>query len=302
MGLDGADRHLANNARRYNGGTFTGPATLNTLLTSASQASWSLQEVAGKIQAVAVLTNAWNVDADGTWSTAGNWIGDVPNGFGAAANFLDKITAPRTVTLDTPVTLGLIKFDNVSKYTVAGSDPNSITFDTTGGDATILSIQGSHEIAAPLVLNKNLGVSVAPDFQTLTISGPVSAGVAGSGLNKSGTGTLLLSGVNTFDGPVAVNAGTLKLAGGTALADTVAVTVAAGGTLALNAATDDETIGSLAVNTATGVVALNGGTLRLATNGVNNTIAGLTGTGTHLQVRDWRHHDPRQQRRLRRRA
>jgi autotransporter-associated beta strand protein len=260
------------------GGAFSG--TLSTLLTPASQASWSLQDSGGLVQAVAVSAYAWKVDANGNWNNPDNWVTGVPSGLGAPANFLDKITADRTVTVDIPVTLGLIKFDNTNKYTIAGSDPNVITLDTTGGDASILALTGNHEIAAPMILNKTVGVTVSSAGQSLTISGPVSTGVSGSGLNKEGAGTLLLTGTNTFDGAVAVNAGTLKLSGGSALADTVAVTVAVGGTLALNAATDDESIGSLACNTATAVVNLNGGALRLTKNGASSTVAGLTGAGT----------------------
>ena len=82
------------------------------------------------------------------------------------------------------------------------------------------------------------------------------------GLTKAGTGIFTLSGANTYTGATAINAGTLQGAGGVAIADTSAVTLAnvAGATLDLNGT--NETIGSLAGGGATGGnVTLGAGTL-----------------------------------------
>ena len=63
-------------------------------------------------------------------------------------------------------------------------------------------------------------------------------------LEKTGAGTLNLSGTNTFTGPLTVSGGTLGLKNGAAVQDNVAVTVASGANL--NADRFDQTIGSLA--------------------------------------------------------
>src|SRR5205823_1234187 len=81
-------------------------------------------------------TNAsWAVDADGNWSVGGNWAGsNAPNAAGAVATFGTVITAPRTVTVDSPQTTGAIVFDNANKYTVAGT--STLTLQASSGAAS----------------------------------------------------------------------------------------------------------------------------------------------------------------------
>jgi autotransporter-associated beta strand protein len=63
-------------------------------------------------------------------------------------------------------------------------------------------------------------------------------------LNKTGTGTLVLGGANTYTGATNINAGTLRNGTANVIPDTSAVTVASGATYDLNSFS--ETIGSLA--------------------------------------------------------
>ena len=267
------------------GGNFLTPATLNDLLTPASAGNWSLSIINGdEVAATPVITYAWNVDAKGNWSNAANWVTGIPNAAGGVANFLDTITAPRTVTVDEPVTVGTITFNNSNSYTLM--DPtgtNSITMDNAGDSAAIIVALGSHTIAAPLVLQSPLSVNITPANGKLTISGAIGESPAGSGMSLAvnaagGAGTLVLSGSNSFTGPVTVDGGMLRLAGGSALSSAVVLTVNGGAALSL-APGDNETIGALVVNVSTGTVALNGGSLTLAA-AANNTVAGLTGAGT----------------------
>ncbi|MCI0642566.1 MAG: hypothetical protein L0Y70_26100, partial [Gemmataceae bacterium] len=77
----------------------------------------------------------WKLDADGVWSHSGNWKVPVPNATGAVAQFVGAATAPRTVAVDVPVTLGLINLDSPNRYTIAG--PRALTLDVSSGNAAI---------------------------------------------------------------------------------------------------------------------------------------------------------------------
>jgi len=76
----------------------------------------------------------------------------------------------------------------------------------------------------------------------------------GGSLVKTGTGTLTLSGANTYTGATNVNAGTLQAGAVNAFASSSAFTVAGGATLDLNGT--NQIIGSLA---GAGTVSNNGG-------------------------------------------
>ncbi len=114
--------------------------------------------------------------------------------------------------------------------------------------------------------------------------------ITGSGgLTKNGTGTLLLSAINDYTGITTINAGTLQLSGGDAIADAGAVVLAniAGTKLDLN--NSSETIGSLSgggplggnVTLGSGTLTV-GDTTSLSFGGVISGAGGLTkqGTGT----------------------
>ncbi|HEV2650939.1 MAG TPA: autotransporter-associated beta strand repeat-containing protein, partial [Rhizomicrobium sp.] len=108
------------------------------------------------------------------------------------------------------------------------------------------------------------------------ISGP-------DGIEKIGTGSLTLSGANTFAGPAVVTDGTLILQGGAAIGDTTAVIVNATDTTSGTLEVDNaETIGSLAGN---------GGSVVLdadLTTGGDNTSTSYSGviSGTGALIKD----------------
>ncbi len=167
---------------------------------------------------------------------------------------------------------------------------NIYTNITSTGDQTY---NGAVNLGASVTLTganvSMTGATVALNDKLLTVAVTGSTGsivgiISGTGgqLAKSGTGTLTLSGANTYTGTTTVNAGTLELSGGSAIADTGAVSIAnvAGATLKLNAS---ETIGSLSGGGTTGgTVNLQGFTLN--TGDANNTaFAGvISGSGGAL--------------------
>jgi len=163
----------------------------------------------------------WNVDADGNWSTAGNWTSSVPNGVGAQATFGNKITAGRTVTVDSAQTVGTILFDNVNSYTVAGAA--ALTLDVSSGQAAITVSRGVQTISAPLVLNKDTTITVAGGG-VLAITGNLTA--AGKTITKAGAGFAQLN---------AIKAAALTVSGGFATISASATPNSPSGTSILNA-------------------------------------------------------------------
>lgn len=101
-------------------------------------------------------------------------------------------------------------------------------------DAVRFGNTGAGTVAITGVLNpKSITVDSTSDYNFTAAANNYIAGAAS--LTKSGTGTLTLAGVNTFNGGVTVTGGTLKAANNQALgANGQTITVAAGATLDLN--------------------------------------------------------------------
>lgn len=175
---------------------------------------------------------------------------------------------------------------NAGTLAVAGGNALADTGAVTIATAGTLQLKASEMIgslggAGNVVLGANTlttgGLNASPTFSGV---------IAGSGgLTKVGTGTLTLSGANTYTGATAINAGTLAVSGGVAIGDASAVTIGAGGTLLLNAS---EAIGSLA---GTGAVALGPNTLTTGGDGASTSFGGnaggtggLTKVGTGTQT------------------
>ncbi|NBW85516.1 MAG: hypothetical protein EBR23_01460, partial [Planctomycetia bacterium] len=117
-------------------------------------------------------------------------------------------------------------------------------------------------------------VVIQNGVQPFTIGAAIADNATATGLTKSGTGTLVLSGSNTYTGMTSLNAGTLTVQNGSALPDASATFVAEGATLALSAS---ETIGSLAGG---GNVALGGNTLSFGADNTSTTFLGVIGGTT----------------------
>jgi T5SS/PEP-CTERM-associated repeat protein len=226
-------------------GTMNGQFANIEVRNLAPEFQFDLQPEGGGLRMVALNNgvfvppppSVWNIDADGTWSSAANWSVDVPDHAGAVAVFGNKITAPRSVTAELPVTVGRIDFDSARAYTVAG--PATVTLNTRSFAEQINVLNGSHTISAPVTFADNTSINVAAAPSKLTITSPVNAG--GVTLTKIGAGTLTLNnlraaGLLIDEGKVAIapNAGTaephasvfvsLSIAGGAAPTSTLDLT------------------------------------------------------------------------------
>ena len=99
--------------------------------------------------------------------------------------------------------------------------------DASAVSGTSMIAFGDTTLTGSPTFNVNNGVTV-PTRTVLNFYGAVGDGGAGYTLTKSGTGTLLLSGTNTYNGPTTINAGTLLVNGSV---QNGTVTVASGATL-----------------------------------------------------------------------
>jgi autotransporter-associated beta strand protein len=155
--------------------------------------------VAGKVSADQTYdqTNAshvWDATTSNWNNSTATWINDVTN---------NAIFTGASLAVD-----------------VNGSiNVGNITFNSNGWNIGDPTTDGSLTFAAPST------VTVTNTADTATIS----ANIISGSLTKAGTGTLVLSGNNTFDGNVTVGAGILKISSNTALGSTVGTTSVASG-------------------------------------------------------------------------
>ena len=116
----------------------------------------------------APISSIWKGPGGGSYNLASNWANNaVPNGVDAIANFSRNITAPSTVTLDSPVTLGTLVLNSPQSYTIAGA-ANLIL--QSSGTASINVLTGNHEISVPVVINSDTVINAAG---TLNLSGGI---------------------------------------------------------------------------------------------------------------------------------
>ncbi|HON46294.1 MAG TPA: autotransporter-associated beta strand repeat-containing protein [Kiritimatiellia bacterium] len=147
----------------------------------------------------------WTADNDGLWSQGPNWQnGTAPTAIDTAAFFANVLSEARTVTVDTPATLGGLIFDATNRYTVSGGE----TLTLSGSAPQMTLMRGDHEVSVPLAVAGAAAVSLAPNGNTLTIAGSVTGDSAALSLDTAGT----LQVTNcVIDTALLVNAGTMRL-------------------------------------------------------------------------------------------
>ena len=220
--------------------------------------------------------NGTTIGGAGTWNTSSNNWSTASNGTGittyAAVN--GGSTTTDTATFQgTAGTGAVVLGSNISV--------NAISFVTTGYTVS----GGGFKITL---------VGTAPNIGSSATSGIVSAvvdGAANVGLVKGGTGTLTLSGANTYTGSTTINGGTLSISsigGGTGVssnlgAGTGSIFMGSGGNnatlLYTGAADSTDRLLSMSVGlSGTGAIIQNDGAGAL--NFTNTSNLGVTSTGT----------------------
>ena len=253
------------------------------------------------VNQASAVTYTWNGTTDRVWTTATNWDGGVVP---VSANSTDIIISGNTNTgsmiISTVYTLKSLTFNatNTSDsalWLLASTNTNSasrnLTFSSNSGNATLTVESGSSgnktierysgAATAPsqIILSSSLdvihnGSGLLTLGKSLSDNGTYISGAGG--INKSGTGTLILSGNNTYTGATTISAGTLKAGSTTGLSSSSAFTVGSGAVLDLVGF--NNTISSFSTASAGTITdssaAGSGGTLKVST--------ALSGTLTNL--------------------
>ena len=180
------------NAAKNTTATFTSNGAYTFTVTIADAGGLTVTS-AVNVTVSADANGTWANAAGGSWPTNANWTGGlIATGLDKTANFstLD-LSADATVTLDGARTLGNLVFGDTTPS-------NNWSLSTgTGG---------------PLTLDVSAGM---PTITVNNQSASISTILAGTkGLRKTGAGTLTLGAVNTFTGGLVVDAGLVRLQGG----------------------------------------------------------------------------------------
>ncbi|AWB06612.1 hypothetical protein A6A40_16175 (plasmid) [Azospirillum humicireducens] len=231
--------------------TFTANATAARVYALLNALTYDNETPAGTVTLTVTLTNT-NGTATATTTVTSDVVTVTATGDGASIDVTDGVDLREALAI--AAALGgtpTIRFGSAlagqtitlgSGLTLSASQ----SWDTGAADGLVIAGSG-------LTLNSGVTLTVTTGTGTAaTLSAPLSGA---GGLTKDGAGTLTLSGTNTHSGTTTLNAGELVLTGGSAIADTAAVSVS-GGTMRLAA---DETIGTL--NGTGGTLTLAGHTL-----------------------------------------
>jgi autotransporter-associated beta strand protein len=204
------------------------PTAITPTFTTNTGSGYSINVAAAEFPAQPPLPNVWSQAAGGTqnWTTNTNWDdGVVPNPTSTTTMDFSSVE----LAADTNLVLGANRTARIWKF---GDTSGTQNWTVNAGNT--LTLAGS-----------------IPTIEVENNTTQFNNVVAGSaGLTKTGTGTLILSGTNTYSGVTRISAGTLQ-----------AATLANGGT------GNNSSIGASS-NAATNLI-LNGGTLRYTGAAVN---------------------------------
>ena len=154
------------------------------------------------------------------FTTGANWNDDSAPSFTGGTSTLTFATGGSTATVDTAASLARIILNSDSAFTVAdGSGSLTLAGETIGGVLTGITASPAtagttvaYTISEQIALGATQSWNVANNGAggtSLSVSGVISG--ASLGLTKIGSGTLTLSGVNTFSGTMSINEGTVSV-------------------------------------------------------------------------------------------
>ncbi len=176
-----------------------------------------------------------------------------------------------SVSVTTGATLGIVN-------SIGSTITNNLTLNGTGvGGNGALVNTGTNTLSGTVALGSATLIGVTSGSDALTLSGIVSGA---NSLTKSGSGSLTLSGINTYSSGTTVSAGTLNATGNAAALGTGSVSVTSGATLGVVNSIGSAIANNLTLN-GTGVGG-NGALVNTGTNTLSGTVA--LGSATSIGV------------------
>jgi uncharacterized protein YhjY with autotransporter beta-barrel domain len=229
------------------------------------------------------------VDSSGTWNTSGNWSGGIPQNAGDTATFGPNAT--NTISVDIPVTLKSLTFNNGS-YTLTPSLPaDVIHFDTTGpsGGQTSISVsQGQHTINTLIEFPSSspVNISISNPSASLTIAALVGNVTPPSFLTLSGPGELTLKNNTLQTTGLQISNGNLELLN-TLAVSTIGAEISSGSPVTATNSTINALNQGFVSSSGSGCAFNISGDLTLNASSFilnnTNTVSG-TGTGIHATI------------------
>ncbi len=239
--------------------TLTGNALIN-----ASADSLSLTGGISGTNRTLTLAGDGNVSVASITTGSG---GLIKSGAGTAT-----LTGTSTYTGSTAVNSGTLQLgaDDSASTSSALSVASGATFSLNGFDGSVATIAGAGTI------HLDGGTLSTAGTGTTTFSGSM---IGDGGFTKGGSGTLTLTGTNSYTGNTDVSAGILRIGANNSLGAATAVTVATGATFDVNDRTQ-------AVATIAGAGAIDLGSGALSTTGTGSTTYSgtMSGTGTFTKA------------------
>ena len=175
-----------------------------------------------RVASGAVIDFSGGIDGSGTvWNNTVNWSGGVLPVAADTARFGAAGTAT-SIGLTSSVSVNRITLDTTTTIdrTLGSASATALTLTLAGTGVMLenLNTDGRTLTIAPTVNGGTgaLTLSNPNGGRTVTATGDIHIGavISGQGFTKAGSGTLTLSGANTFSGSMAVTGGTLRVGDG----------------------------------------------------------------------------------------
>ena len=201
------------------------------------------------------------------------------------------LTGTNTYSGSTNISVGTLKLGAAERITNTSAVTVTGTLDLNGFSETIGSLAGAGTVTSSA--SGSITMTSGGDNTSTVFSGIIQNGTATSlSVTKAGSGTLTLSGSNTYTGLTTASVGTLRLGNNDALGTTTGTTIASGAIVDLNGFATAELFsigGSLVNNSVTAATTSGDITLTIAAiiGGTGNVTASgvISGTGT-LEKKD----------------
>ncbi|MBC7388579.1 MAG: autotransporter-associated beta strand repeat-containing protein, partial [Opitutaceae bacterium] len=270
------------------GGTF--PTAANQVVITGFTVTLPSSQAAGNLAGSGTISSVGsNILSIGSALANTTFSGIIQNGAGITGitkvgSNTQTFSGANTYTGVTTINAGVVSVGTINNGGVAGNLGQAGVAATNlvlgGGTLQYTGGSASTDRAFALTTGTTSSINITTAGTTLTMSGASGNGTNGA-LTKLGSGTLLLSGANTYTGLTTISAGTIKVGSNTALGTNAAGTsVSVGAALDLNGV-NYSTTEALTLN-GTGTGATTGALLN--SNATAATFAGTVALGSSSTI------------------